>query len=106
MPHPTSIVIGKGLSIGARCRIYQQVSLGTAPSVQEGLMRRVGDDVTIYPGAKFVGEGRVGNRVVVGANAVVSQAFGDDVVLAGVPARVVRETRAGDRIGAVRRVGQ
>ena len=102
LPHPTSIVIGKGLRIGKRCLIYQQVTLGAAPRGQKELMDRVGDDVTLYPGAKIVGAGRVGNRVVVGANAVVTQAFGDDVVVAGVPARIVRSVRESDRVGAVK----
>lgn len=102
LPHPTSIVIGSGLRIGARCRMYQQVTLGAAPPGHGDMMCRVGDDVTIYPGAKFVGEGRVGNRVNVGTNAVVTKAFGDDVVVAGSPARVVREIRADDRTGSVR----
>ncbi|MCL7939237.1 hypothetical protein M8009_02820 [Halomonas sp. ATCH28] len=104
LPHPTSIVLGGGLQIGERCLIYQQVTVGAAPRNHDGLMQRVGDDVTLYPGAKFVGRGRVGNRVVVGANALVADEFGDDVVVAGVPARVIRSTRAGDRVGAVHRL--
>lgn len=52
-------------------------------------MPRVDNYVTIYPGAKFVGEGRVGDNVIVGAHAVVTKAFGDNIVLAGVPARIV-----------------
>ena len=103
LPHPTAIVIGKGLKIGERCLIYQQVTLGAAPRDHQGLMPRIGDDVTLYPGAKLVGKGCVGNRVVVGANAVVTDVFGDDVVLAGVPARVVRRVRADDRVGALRK---
>lgn len=102
LPHPTAIVIGKGLRIGERCLLYQQVTLGAASRDHEGLMPRVGDDVTLYPGAKLVGKGCVGNRVVVGANAVVADVFGDDVVLAGVPARVVRPVQPGDRVGALR----
>ncbi|MDV6320543.1 hypothetical protein [Chromohalobacter sp. HP20-39] len=68
-------------------------------------MCRIGDDVTIYPGAKFVGEGRVGNRVIVGANAVVTKVFGDNVVVAGTPAKIVREIRADDRTGSEKSVG-
>ncbi|MDN3554973.1 hypothetical protein [Halomonas maura] len=100
LPHPTSIVIGKGLRIGARCLLYQQVTLAAAPLEHEPFMARIGDDVTLFPGAKVVGEGRVGNRVIVGANAVVADVFGDDVVLGGVPARVIREVRPGERTGA------
>lgn len=102
LPHPTSIVIGKGLRIGERCQLYQQVSIGAAPRDHDGLMPRIGDDVTVYPGAKFVGEGRVGDRVIVGANAVVTKPFGDDVVLAGIPARAIRRVGPGDRLGSVR----
>ncbi len=100
LPHPTSIVIGRGLRIGERCQLYQQVTLAAAPQEHEPFMARVGDDVTIFPGAKFVGQGRVGNRVIVGANAVVADVFGDDVVVGGVPARVIREVRPDERTGS------
>ncbi|HSH13135.1 MAG TPA: hypothetical protein VLA15_05285, partial [Desulfurivibrionaceae bacterium] len=76
------------LVLGKRCRLYQQVTLAGAPKGHDAFPR-LGDDVIVYPGAKIVGEGRVGNNVVIGANAVVDRPFGDDVVLAGVPARVV-----------------
>lgn len=87
-PHPTSVVVGDRLVLGKRCRLYQQVTLAGAPKGHDAFPR-LGDDVIVYPGAKIVGEGRVGNNVVIGANAVVDRPFGDDVVLAGVPARVV-----------------
>ncbi|WP_185827622.1 hypothetical protein [Halomonas nitroreducens] len=102
LSHPTSIVIGKGLKLGERCKLYQQVTLAAAPLEDEPGMARVGDDVTIFPGAKFVGKGRVGNRVIVGANAVVADVFGDDVVIGGVPARVIRQVRPDERTGSGR----
>lgn len=52
LPHPTGIIIGNGLEIGAGCRIYQHVTLGGAPDNGRPageLFRRVGSNVTIYP---------------------------------------------------------
>ncbi|ERS82351.1 serine O-acetyltransferase [Halomonas sp. PBN3] len=90
-PHPTSVVIGDHLLLGARCRLYQQVTLegGATPGGQVPYAR-LGDDVIVYPGAKVIGEGQVGNNVIIGANAVVNRRFGDNLVLAGVPARIVK----------------
>ncbi|MGM1053985.1 MAG: serine O-acetyltransferase [Pseudomonadota bacterium] len=90
LPHATSVVIGHGTIIGKDCAIYQQTTIAGAPSEKEGDYRRLGDSVVMYAGAKVVGIGSVGNNVIIGANAVVNKAFGDNVVLAGVPARVVR----------------
>lgn len=92
--HPTSVVIGDRLMLGERCRLYQQVTLAGAPDGEQAFPR-LGNDVVVYPGAKVIGEGRVGNNVVIGANAVVNRAFGDNVVLAGVPARVVKRLEPG-----------
>jgi len=50
----------------------------------------LGDDVFVGPGAAIFGAVELGDRVEVGANAVVRSSFGSDVVVAGVPARVVR----------------
>ncbi|SFT81673.1 serine O-acetyltransferase [Halomonas saccharevitans] len=91
-PHPISVVIGDRLVLGERCRLYQQVTLAGAPKGQAPFPR-LGNDVVVYPGAKVVGKGRVGNNVIIGANALVNQPFGDDVVLAGVPARVINTMR-------------
>jgi serine O-acetyltransferase len=52
---------------------------------------RLGDDVFVGPGAAVFGAVELGDRVQVGANSVVTASFGDDVVIAGAPARVVRE---------------
>ena len=44
-----------------------------------------GGNVTVLPGVTL------GNNVVVGAGAVVTKSFGDDVVLVGNPAHVIKE---------------
>lgn len=59
-------VIEKNITIGDRCWI--------------------GDNVYIREGVKL------GNNVVVGANSVVTKSFGNNVVIAGVPAQIIAKT--------------
>ncbi|WP_051324154.1 serine O-acetyltransferase [Candidatus Solirubrobacter pratensis] len=92
--HPTGVVIGPGCRVGARATIMQGVTLGSdAVVVGDGLAGSpsVGDDAFIGPGAAVFGPVELGDRVQVGANSVVTSSFGSDVVIAGAPARVVRQ---------------
>jgi serine O-acetyltransferase len=50
----------------------------------------IGDDVEIGVGAKVIGGIRVGSNVIIGAQALVCRDVPDNVVVAGVPARVLR----------------
>lgn len=50
----------------------------------------LGNDIFIGSGAKIIGSVSVGNNVTIGANAVVNASFPDNVVVAGVPAKIVR----------------
>jgi serine O-acetyltransferase len=49
----------------------------------------IGDNVYIGPGARLIGGFKVGNNVVIGANAVVIKDVPDNSVVAGVPAKVI-----------------
>lgn len=69
LPHPQGIVIGPGAVVGPRAWIYQNVTIGGTPG-KSGLPA-VGSDSRLYAGAVLAGPVHVGDRVVVGANAVV-----------------------------------
>ena len=71
LPHPQGLVIGPGSVIGPRAWVFQNVTLGGTPN-RAGLPR-AGQDVRIYAGAVLVGPIRVGDNVMVGANAVVTR---------------------------------
>ena len=71
--------------IGKNCKIFQQVTIGYNGSEQPIL----GDNVTVCCGAKVLGDVHIGNNVVIGANAVVVKDVPDNVVVAGVPARII-----------------
>ena len=77
--HPDSI-------IGRDCVIAQNVTLGGR--VRGNGTPIIGNNVFIAPGAKCFG-GKIGNNVVVGANAVVLDEIPDNCVVAGVPARII-----------------
>jgi len=77
--HPDSV-------IGRDCVIAQNVTLGGR--VRGNGTPVIGNNVFIAPGAKCFG-GKIGNNVVVGANAVVLDEIPDNCVVAGVPARII-----------------
>ncbi len=98
--HGMGIVIGETAEIGDDVLMYHGVTLGGRQ--REGGKRHptLGDGVAVGAGAKILGPIRVGDRSVIGANAVVTKDAPPDSVLVGVPAKP-RPRRAGDDTRAV-----
>lgn len=86
LPHPHNIVIGNEVKIGSNCKIYHDVTLGQ----NKGKYPILGDYVIVYPGAKIFGDVKVGNNVIVGANAVVTKDIPDNAIVGGVPAKILK----------------
>jgi serine O-acetyltransferase len=61
--------------------------VGTGVLIAGG-SKGIGDNVYFGPGAKLIGNARIGNNVVVGANSVVLTDVPDDTTVIGVPARI------------------
>lgn len=91
-PHPTSIVIGDGVVIGEGSIIYQNVTLGgvRAGDAERRAYPVVGKRVTIFCGAKVLGNVYVGDDVTIGAGAVVLKDIECGATAAGVPAKVIK----------------
>ena len=85
--HYGTIVVNKNARIGANCTINVDVNIGYGKSI-------IGDNVYIAPGVKIIKSVNIGNNVMLGANAVVSHDVPDDVVVAGIPARIIKPTPA------------
>jgi serine O-acetyltransferase len=74
-------------SIGKDCWINQQVSIGYTNATDTPTL---GDNVTVFAGAKILGNVHVGSDSTVGANAVVVKNVPPGCVVVGVPAYIVR----------------
>ena len=74
-------------SIGKDCKIYQQVTIGYNHALKAPVL---GDNVEVCCGAKIIGGVRIGNNVIIGANAVVVNDIPDNCVIAGVPAKIIK----------------
>lgn len=90
--HFGGIVISGYAKFGDHCRIRNGVVVGLSRT-DEPCAPVIGNHVDIGAGAKLLGPIRIGNNVVIGANAVVVCDVPDDSVAVGVPA-VVKPRRA------------
>ncbi len=83
--HWGTIVVNTAVRIGMNCRIHPGTSLGEL----RGGAPTLGHDCYIGPGAKLFGPIILGDRVQIGANAVVNRSFPSDTLLVGIPAAAV-----------------
>ena len=89
------ITIGKNAMLGPNCQFLTPLHpldpVERNSGIEYGAPIKIGDNfwagggVTILPGVSL------GDNVVVGAGAVVTKSFGDNVVLAGNPAKIIKE---------------
>jgi serine O-acetyltransferase len=85
--HFGGIVISGYAKFGDDCRIRNGVVVGLA-RVDDPCAPVIGDRVDIGAGAKVLGRIRIGNDVLIGANAVVTIDVPDNCIAVGVPATV------------------
>ncbi len=89
--HYGSVIINTHAHIGKNANIQGCVNIGTySRPWKPGQAPTIGDNVYIGPGAKLYGKITIGDNVSIGANAVVNKDVPDNVVVAGVPAKIVR----------------
>ena len=101
---PASCTIGKGTKfayggigiviharaiIGRNCMIGQNTTIGGKSGWYE--VPVIGDNVHISAGARILGPVRIGNNVIIGANAVVVKDVPDNCIVAGIPAKIIKE---------------
>lgn len=87
--HFGNIVVNSKAIIGKNVNISQGVTIGQSNrGIRKGVAT-IGDCVYIGPGAKIIGNIRIGNNVAIGANCVVTKDVPDDAVVVGIPGRVL-----------------
>jgi serine O-acetyltransferase len=96
MAHTQGTVLG-AKEIGRNCLLYHQVTIG-AQEMDLGFdanrRPKIGDNVIIGSGAKVLGNICVGDRSVVGANAVVIRDVPADCRAVGIPAHSTKMRRS------------
>jgi serine O-acetyltransferase len=90
LPHGLhGVYISRYASIGANCRVYQNVTIGEvdnkAPCIGAGCL--------IGAGAVIIGNIRIGDNVKVGAGAVVSSDIPDNCTVVPQPPRIIERTK-------------
>jgi serine O-acetyltransferase len=83
------VVIHKATRMGRHCLVSQQVTIGGRSGIEGAPV--IGDYVRIGAGAKILGNIHIGDFAVIGANAVVLKDVPPATVVAGVPAKVLRQ---------------
>lgn len=71
--HGVGLVVGGGSCIGRRGFLLQQVTLGAPSQARLDQMPTLGDEVFVGAGARIIGPVRIGDRAVIGTNAVVTR---------------------------------
>jgi serine O-acetyltransferase len=76
---------------GRGCTFIQGGQLISASDGKDRGWPVLGDNVYVGAGAKVVGPVTIGSNVVIGANAVVTRSLPDNVTVAAMPARIVKQ---------------
>jgi len=91
---------GLGIVIHPRCVIGENVTIAQHVTIggNKGSISvpKIGNNVYIGPGAKILGEIVIGDNVIIGANAVVLESFPSNVVIVGIPGKILRRIKGDD----------
>lgn len=84
------IHVGPNVRIGRNCTMLPGVVFGNKTETPNERPVIVGDNCYFGLGAKILGTVKIGNNVTVGANAVVTKDIPDNVVVGGIPAKIIK----------------
>lgn len=85
----SAVVIHAKAVIGDNCIINPAVTIGGRS--KQIKVPIIGSNVYIGGGAKILGDVRIGENVIIGANAVVIDDVPSNSVVAGIPAKVIKQ---------------
>ena len=85
--HGIGTVIGARVKIGDNCLIHQNITLGDKNSGRP----TIGNNITIYSGAKILGDIHIGDGSIIGANSVCLKNAPAGSVLVGIPSKLIKK---------------
>jgi len=83
------VVIHERTSIGNNCMLGQGITIGGKS--KEYNVPQIGNYVYIAAGVRIIGDVKVGNNVIIGANSVVTKDIPDNCIVAGIPAKIIKD---------------
>ena len=89
--HGNGIVVHPNTKIGENCSILQQVTIGNNLNKSRNDVAKIGNSVFIGAGAKIIGPVKIGDRVTIGANSVVTRDVPSGCTVVGSPARAINK---------------
>ena len=89
--HFGGVILHADVVMGSNVNLSQQVTIGIGGFGENRGTPKIGNQVYIGPGAKVFGPIEIGDGCIIGANAVVNRSMPARSIVAGVPAKVVRE---------------
>lgn len=87
--HPYSTILN-AKKIGAHFTVRNLTTLGNKTDMRPDEKPTIGDHVTLGANVTIIGDIKVGNNVVVGAGSVVVNDIPDNVIVGGVPCRILK----------------
>jgi len=93
------IKIGKNVMTGPYVKIFafnHGTKLGDIPMIEQPVIEKdviIGDDVWIGAGAIILPGCKIGNGVVIAAGSVVTKDIPDNVIVAGIPAKIIKKRK-------------
>lgn len=88
--HAGWIIVNGGVKSGEGLTLYPGVTLGQTDGKRENVPT-LGNNVCIYQNAMVCGKIQIGNNVIILANSVVTHDVPDNVIVGGIPARIIRQ---------------
>jgi len=100
--HFGGITISPGATIGRRCNLSNNLTIGVSGQGERCGVPTIGNDVYIAPGARVFGRISIGNNVKIGANAVIYKDVPDNAIAVLAPGFRVISLKGNRPTGGVR----
>lgn len=92
--HAHSLVLNRGVIMGANCTLRQCVTIGNKERADNTLTDcpKIGNNVNIGANVCILGDIEIGDNVIIGAGSIVVKSVPPSCIIAGNPAKIIRFT--------------